>query len=243
MPGDVFNDDPVVVSLPTSTTPSTSLPEDDRDPTEDDDLVGALADPNVDSVVDLSGLISAEDVPGPNIVAEHAGGQIYSDADIDGRIDWDMGVLALPVCGPVGTAPVIIQVHAPVAWRAVEWTAGRKRERPRIPASDTKNDYEVVTGKTVFTNTPAMDTQGNLIHRVSGRYEYAFLRPPTKIDKLPMGVPPYNSLAAADLRIDPEDFDDRLLDDANLVVSDLTAPEVQAQLDLANYDLYDYVGP
>lgn len=162
----------------------------------------------------------------PPIVAEQMGTNRYTDADIDGNIQWDMGLAAMPVCGVVGTPPKIIRVHPPIAYRSVEFTAGRQRQRPRIPSSHTSSVYDVALSKTIYTSTPTIDQQGNLIYRTGGRYEYVMLQPPAINDPLPVGVPPWCSSNAKDLAIQPTDFDFTLLDSQELQVTNMMTQPV-----------------
>ena len=175
---------------------------------------------------------------GPPAVEEHMTPFYYTDGSIDGRIDWDMGNVVMPVCGPIGTPPIIILVHSPFAKRSVEFTQGRFGIKPRIPSSNTKNNNDVILNKTIFTNTPGMNQQGFHIHRSSGRYEYVFIVPPTNKDILPVGTASYDATNPYDIAIKPDDFQDRMLDNSLIKNTDLLA-----EPDIPGFSKFDLVGP
>lgn len=152
----------------------------------------------------------------PQVTNEMLGPNYYPDSRFDGRIDWDMGLLIMPLAGSPGDSPVVIQVHSPITYRAVEWTVSRKGQRPALPSSSTGNDNELVLSKSIIPVTPLLTANNQRIYRTSGRYEYVFLVPPSKDDVLPVGVSQADGANAIDLAIQPEDFYDRMLDDSEI---------------------------
>jgi len=120
----------------------------------------------------------------PAISSDQAGNNFYYGAEIDGRYDWREGLLIIPAAGPPGTPPVICRVHSPYATRAVEWTAERVGARPTVPQPNTGNAQEVPIARSVLVSTPAMQANGQIVTRASGRYVYALTITPGPTDTL-----------------------------------------------------------
>lgn len=158
----------------------------------------------------------------PSLAAEMFGPTPYTDGSVGGLINWDMGVLVMPVAGGPGVSPIIIRVHPPVATRAVDFGAGRYGAQPGLPASNTGNPNDVVIGKSINTISPGITNQGIHTYRTEGRYEYVFLKPPTQFDNLPVGIPSWEGVLPTDVAIQPQVFLTRFLDNSQITVTDIT---------------------
>lgn len=83
----------------------------------------------------------------------------------------DEGLLAMAVMGPADTVPVVIRVHAPIAFRHVDFEYVREGAPPVYPAqADTESGDVILTSELEFPAPP--DSGSLLVFGCRGHYDF-----------------------------------------------------------------------
>ncbi len=139
----------------------------------------------------------------------------YHKSKLLSSYERDTGLIAIPVMGAVGTAPVITRVHAPMGTRRVEFEYIRSGAPPVFPApADTNTSDTFVSSSLVF---PApTETNGNLIFGVRGTY--LFIQPDDgrgTESLFPVDAHPFPTLVNALGTVNPQMVDPNLFGGVN----------------------------
>lgn len=119
----------------------------------------------------------------------------------------DMGIIGLPVAGPVGpTQLAIVQLYAPWAIKTVKWSGVVLGEKPILPDPNTGGPLEILVGKHIAASSPVTNPDQSQAWTVSGTYTYHMLQPPSDVNNLGSGVNPYLDLAQIYTELAPSDF-------------------------------------
>lgn len=85
----------------------------------------------------------------------------------------DTGLLVIPIAGPSGTPPLIIQVHSPYGMRVESWEASKKNTPPVIPSPiDTPSGDILLKADITFMQPVIRDQQNQLEYYAEGVYTY-----------------------------------------------------------------------
>jgi hypothetical protein len=113
----------------------------------------------------------------------------YDTCLICSRIVTYLGVLPVPVAGPPGTPPKLIQFHAPFQLRLVAWIVTRWGAAPQLPHWDTGNPAEVLIHHDISAGGPVITQFAQSWQKATGLYVYCLTDPinPT-VDGVPVGT-------------------------------------------------------
>lgn len=84
----------------------------------------------------------------------------------------DEGLLVVPVMGPVGTAPVVLRVHAPIGYRESEFSYAKDRVPPLFPAPANTTSGDIILTSELGFPVPRPNTNGDITFGVTGRYTF-----------------------------------------------------------------------
>lgn len=96
----------------------------------------------------------------------------YRKSHLESMYTRDRGLLVIPVMGPVGTAPVVARVHAPVATRRVEFEYIKQNAPPVFPAAADTTSGDTILDETIVFPAPSMNPENQLMFGVRGVYEF-----------------------------------------------------------------------
>lgn len=98
----------------------------------------------------------------------------FRESTLVSKYDRSLGLLVIPVMGPVGTPPVVVRVHAPVGMRTADFAYTKTGTPPVIPAPvDTPSGDTILSSSlniVVARITP--DDQNRMLYSISGSYLY-----------------------------------------------------------------------
>ena len=117
----------------------------------------------------------------------------YEEVLVASRLITHMGMLPVPVAGPAGTPPELLEMHAPLQLRVVAWIVQRWGDRPQLPHPSTGNPAEILIYHDITVGSPVVQQFATAWQRVSGFYVYLLINPCNpSID----GVPGATNLAS-----------------------------------------------
>lgn len=110
--------------------------------------------------------------------ADQTGPAWYDDVRMAATYPQDLGLLVLPVAGPPGTPPEVVQVHGGVSLKRVDWRAVREGVPPQVPAAPLSDGVSTLLAAGATVALPALDANANMqIFSASGTYLYVMSQP------------------------------------------------------------------
>lgn len=102
-------------------------------------------------------------------------GPLYRRYNLESRFDRDEGLLVLPLAVAGTGNPTdrkVIRVHAPVAYRVVDWDILKDGSPPLIPAHITTPSGDEPLASSITAVMPVGDSQTSFAYLMRGRYTY-----------------------------------------------------------------------
>lgn len=104
----------------------------------------------------------------------------------------DLGLIGLPVGGPVGTPACVAQMYAPICFKVVTFSAEVLGDQPILPNPDTGSANDVLLFKRISGAMPNPLPDQSQSWTMKIQYIYLMLQPPSDSDRLGFGVNPYS---------------------------------------------------
>lgn len=103
-----------------------------------------------------------------------AQGNLYTDTRATSEYERDTGILVIPIAGPAGTPPLVVQAHSPYGFRVDKFGYSKRNTPPVIPSPDaeTSTGDILLNANLNFMQPRIRDNQNHLEYAVYGTYTY-----------------------------------------------------------------------